>query len=226
MRRTMLGLAGILLAIGLVACGEAPTATPVPTPTPQPSPTAAATATARPTVAGTVQPGAGTAVVSTGGGLPVPAGAALIQIDSATVETLLKAASLPPDLARSVKFSLYASDDGADKAADDYNKLLTGAGYVSSIPGLGGTFIKQGEQYFGFLSQSDNEALVVVQPLTADFTNAAGAAGIAADIVKNVTAQLQGKKSVIIAISGKGLLQIFSGGANLRSSSTTPTPTR
>lgn len=200
-RKIMAGLLVMLLAGLLVACGESATPTPVP-PTPTPLPTVVPRPASNPAA------GSGAAV----GGIPAPAGATEIKIDASVVKSLLQAASIPPDVANSLQLGVYATNETADKIAADYGPILTSGGYISPLGGGGLT--KQGDQYFGFLTKGGTEVLIAVQPLTADLTNAVASAGASVDVVKAVTDQLKDKKTVVLVISGAGLLQSFLGRGN------------
>jgi hypothetical protein len=224
-KRFLMGLVSLLLLSGLAACGEAPTSTPVPTPTPLPTATAAPTPTSpavNPAPAGLTPAASGETPV-----VPAPPEAARIALDVSALSMLLQAAGIPATGASALQINLYASNDDLDTFAAAYSKTLQAANFkpLSIIPGLGGATLlnKQGQQYLGLLTRDDTQALVAVQPYSEDFIKQAASAGIPADVLKSVTDQLNGKKSVAVAVSGSGLLQAFTS-VFISGSSPTPSP--
>lgn len=233
----LLGLVSLLLLSGLMACGDAPTNTPTP-PTATPVPTAVPTTAPAPlpTVApaptssfssGTPLP-TGASVPAVPPVVPPPPGATPVTIDTSAVGLLLQAAGVPAGTTSALQINIYASNDDPDTLAASYTKTLTAANFatIPFIPGLGANVLnKQGQQYIGLLLKGDTQALVALQPYTEDFVKQISAAGVPADVLKSVTDQVAGKKTVAISVSGTGLLQAFAG-AFLGGGSATPTPTK
>lgn len=231
----LLGLVSLLLLAGLAACGDAPTNTPTPptataVPTPiemlVPTPSLAPSPTANPAPSGitTATTPAAPPVV------PAPPGATPITIDTSVLGLLLQSAGIPAGSTGALQINLYASNDDLDTFAANYSRTLQAASFtpLSIIPGLAGSTLlnKQGQQYLGLLSRNDTQAIVAIQPYTDDFIKQAASAGIPADILKTVTDQIAGKKTVAIAVSGTGLLQAFTSAFMSGGAQPTPSPTK
>ena len=235
----LLGLVSLLLLGGLAACGDAPTDTPVPptatpVPTPVPTvtpvpPTAAPAPTSSFSLATTAASSASSAT-SAPPLVPPPPGASPVTVDTSAVGLLLQAAGVPAGTSNTLQINIYASNDDPDTLAANYSKTLQAANFapLSIIPGLGSNMLnKQGQQYIGLLTKGDTQALVALQPYTDDFVKQLSSMGIPADVLKSVTDQVTGKKTVAISVSGTGLLQAFAGAfLSGGGGQATPTPTK
>lgn len=225
-KRLLLGLVSLCLFAGLAACGEAPSVTSTPAPTATPLPTPVPTVAPTPTVLAVNPAPSGPTTSGEPPVVPPPTNATQINIDVSTLSGLLQAAGIPANATSAWQLNLYASNDDLDTFAAAYSKTLQAANFkpLSIIPGLGGSTLlnKQGQQYLGLLSRDDTQALVAIQPYSEDFIKQAASAGIPAEVLKSVTDQLTGKKTVAISVSGTGLLQAF---ASTFISGSPPTPT-
>ncbi len=227
----LVGLVSLLLLSGLAACGDAPTSTPTATATPAPTlaPTVAPTLTLAPSPT-TANPAPAIITVQAAPPVvPAPADAIPITIDTTVLSILLQSVGIPATSTGALQINLYASNDDLDTFAANYTKTLQSSSFkpLSIIPGLSGSTLlnKQGQQYFGLLSREDTQALVAIQPYTDNFIKQAASAGIPADVLKSITDQIAGKKTVAIAVSGSGLLQAFTS-AFMSGPPPTPAPTK
>ncbi len=229
-RIILTGLVSLLLLGMLAACGEPPTDTPTPTATPTPTPVPTATTAPTPTLApGPTAIALPTAAPSAPPFVPAPSGATPITIDTSALSILLQSFGVPVGGASALQINIYASNDDADTLAKSYSQTLKTAGFQAFSLLFGGSDLlsKQGQQYLGLLTMNDTQAMVAVQPVTADFINQAASAGIPADVIKNISDQLAGKKTAVITVSGTGILQSVIGNFLGGSSATaTPAPTK
>lgn len=166
--------------------------------------TTSTTAVAGATTAATIS-AAGTG--STTGAIIPPPGATQVKLDDTATQALLATIPLPGDLTKNAKLLVYASDDDADKLSTSYGTLLTSAGYKPAIPGTTGAFNKQGDSYAGIISNGDNDLIISMTAITGSFATGSGSSTLPADVVKSIDDQVKGKKTGIIVISGKGLIQ-------------------
>jgi hypothetical protein len=225
-RIILTGLVSLFLTGMLAACGDSPTAVPTPTATPVPTATTAPTPTLAPSPTAIALP---TAAPTAPPFVPAPSSATPIVIDTSAISILLQSFGVPVGGPSALQINLYASNDDPDTLATSYSQTLITAGFQPFSLLFGGSALltKQGQQYLGLLTMGDTQALVAIQPITADFINQAASAGIPADVIKSVSDQLAGKKTAAITVSGTGILQSFIGNFLGGSSATaTPAPTK
>jgi hypothetical protein len=229
LKRTILaGLVSLFLTASLVACGDSPTATPTPTPTPLPTATPLPTPTLAPSPTAISLPSQGTP--STPPIVPAPPNATPVTIDTTALGSLLQSLGVPASGTNPLQINIYASNDDPDTLAASYSAALKTAGFQPFSVLFGGTALltKQGQQYIGLLTMGDTQAIVALEPYSDDLVKQIASAGIPADVIQSVTSQIAGKKTVVVTVSGTGILQAFVSsflGGSSSSATATPAPT-
>lgn len=194
-------VAGLLMALVLVACGEA-TATPVPTPTPVP-PTA--------TVAPTNSQAGSTGGTTVGGNVKLPAisGATELKLDATTLNEVGKQLNTIGLSLSNADLKLFVSDDDADKLATNTDTALTGAGYRFSIPGQAKP-LKQGDSTAGFYGKAgESDVFFTSIPIPSDpstLSSSLNLPGVDKATVDKLVDQIKGKKSLLLVIAAPDLL--------------------
>lgn len=198
---------GLLLAATLVlgACGEdSATATPVP-----------ATATTAPT---TVASATSAAATSGTDSTPIPAisGTTEVQTDASISAAVATQLGIP-----TLGVKLFTSNDDATKVGDAADAALTGSGYAFGIPGVAKPVTQNGSTV-GLYSKSGSSDIlftaVAVPANTADVGTSIP--GLDAASAQKFADQLKGKKTLLVVMTGPGLLQAL---VKLGSSSSSPT---
>lgn len=232
LKRTILaGLVSLVLTALLVACGDSPTAIPTATPTLPPTATPAPTPTLAPSPTAISLPSQGTPSTSTPPVVPAPASATPVTIDTTALGLLLQSLGVPSSGTTPLQINIYASNDDLDTLATNYSTTLKTAGFQPFSVLFGGSALltKQGQQYIGLLNMGDTQAVVALEPYSDDLIKQITSAGVPADVIQNVTSQIAGKKTVVITVSGTGILQAFMSsflGGSSSSATATPAPTK
>jgi hypothetical protein len=200
-RPLLAGLFALLLALGLAACGAENTPTPV-----------AATPTTNP--AANVSGG-----TYTNGKLDLP-GTTLLSMDPG-VETVLKGllgAGVNP---ANLTLQIYGSDAETPILGENADSALVKAGYVFHDVRQGGAskLIVNNNEGAGAYTKAGGPDLIVYAREAAAMTGGGTPPGVDATQYQKLMAQLQGKKSVLIVLSGQNLFQ-----AEAAANVITPTP--
>ena len=122
-----------------------------------------------------------------------------------------------------ISFQLFGSDDDVDTLVTNADTAFTGGGYAFAIPGATKP-IKQGDANVGFYSKSGSPDLFLI---VGDPNKGLGVAGLDASNLQLIAPELKNKKSVMILVTGTGLikaLQSAGSGSTSTTPSASPTP--
>jgi hypothetical protein len=189
-RPLLSGLLALLLALGLAACGAENTPTPV-----------AATPTANP--AANVSGG-----TYSDGKLDLP-GTTLLTIDPG-VETALKGLLGSGVNPANMTLQIYGSDSETPVLGENADSALVKAGYVFHDARQGGTaskLIVNNNEGAGAYTKAGGPDLIVYAREATALTAGGTPPGVDTTQYQKLITQLQGKKSVLIVLSGQNLFQ-------------------
>jgi hypothetical protein len=223
-RMGLLALLSILLLLGLTACGA--DNTPTTTTSNAPATTAAVTATSTTSGPGPAVTTNGTASAATGAGsftdgkFSLP-GTTLLTLDpgvGSVLKGLLSSGATAPDMA----LQIYASDNETPILGENADSALVKAGYVfhDVRNGSDTRLIVNGNDGAGAYTKAGGPDVILYAREANALTGGGTPPGIDATQYQKLVAQLQGKKSVLIVLTGTNLFQA------LANTNSTPVPTQ
>ncbi|MBN9386934.1 MAG: hypothetical protein J0I20_02685 [Chloroflexi bacterium] len=200
-RPLFVGLLALLLTLGLAACGASNTPTPVATTPPATSDPAANVS------GGTYN----------NGKLDLP-GTTLLTVDPG-LDTALKGLLGPGINPSILTLQIYGSDSEPPILGENADSALVKSGYVfhDVRGGTDSKLIINDSEGAGAYTKAGGPDLIVLARDAASFTSNGTPPGVDTTLYQKLTAQLQGKKSVLIVMSGQNIVQVVA-------SNITPTP--
>ncbi len=221
-RAGLLALLSMLLLLGLAACGA--DNTPTPTTSNVPATTAASATNKSATTTGpgaTANVGDSDSIFSSSSGKFSLPGTTLVTIDpgvESVLKGLLSSGATAPDMA----LQIYASDNETPILGENADAALVKAGYVfhDVRNGSDTKMIVNGNDGAGAYTKAGGPDVILYAREASALTSGGTPPGVDAAQYQKLVAQLQGKKSVLIVLSGTNLFQ------GLANTNSTPVPTR
>ena len=221
-RVTLLALLSILLLLGLTACGA--DNTPTTTTSNAPATTAAVSANKSAAATGpspTANAGDSESIFSSSSGKFSLPGTTLLTLDpgvESVLKGLLSSGATAPDMA----LQIYGSDNETPILGENADSALVKAGYVfhDVRNGSDTKLIVNGNDGAGAYTKAGGPDVILYAREASALTGGGTPPGVDATQYQKLVAQLQGKKSVLIVLTGTNLFQA------LANTNSTPIPTQ
>ena len=174
------------------------------------APTTVATTVATTKAVTTTVPATTAPIASNTTKFPVIANTSEIKLDPAVENSIKDGFATQVKGVKDLSVKFYGSSDDTETLSTSTHKALLDAGYKFAIPGFTAP-TEQGDALVGFYSKPGTPDLFVIM---GDPNAGLGVSGLDASLFQQISSDFASKKSVLVVLSGTGLVNALSGGSS------------